>query len=67
MNKLPDKFCPVCGHHLYDVRIPAMLYCVECQVNCDADNAATLEQVAPLRAGYDADARLVLDSGNDLL
>jgi hypothetical protein len=62
MNKCDDKFCDLCGHHLYTVT-PRLYWCVECQTFVSPENIATFEQVAPMRAAYDADARRLDSDG----
>ncbi len=54
MDKQSDKFCDICGHHLY--KAADMLFCIECGQEVNPDYVATLEQVLPMRAKFDADA-----------
>lgn len=58
MEKTNDKFCPDCGHHLYEgAGDPAypMLYCADCQTFHDY-SADSLDDVLALRERYDAQA-----------
>jgi len=61
LNKCDDKYCPECGHHVFDpIHDPAMLgyWCAECCQWIDEQNAAILDaDIIRLRAAYDARAR----------
>ena len=55
MNKSTDKFCPECGHHLYENTTD--FFCIECNKTVLADDVASFDQVQSLRSPYDESAR----------